>query len=214
MSPRRPRRIPAALRVGRVVHPRTIMLATIITATLATGLSGQDPTRTDLQLARIDSLVGSGQLAEARVALDRWSGAHPRSDVSVSGNDRAASLALTARLARTWTDAEAAWVAVALGYPTAPVAAEAMLRLGQGLLAAPPTPTSRTRAAAYLERLANDYPNSPLRPLGLVWLARAYNETGRRDAACIRLRQSIGIEADSVTLRLLDAERTRTCERR
>jgi TolA-binding protein len=168
----------------------------------------------DAQLVRIDSLVNTGQLAEARVALDRWTNAHPRSDVTVSGNDRAAALVLTGRLARTWSDAETAWVAVALGYPAAPAAAEAMLRLGQGLLAQPASPTSRARAASYLERLASDYPNSPLRPLGFVWLARAYSETGRRDAACIRLRQVGAIAADSITSRLLDTERARVCATR
>lgn len=164
-------------------------------------------------LGHIDSLAAAGNLADARIALDRWNVEHPRGDASVGPNDRARALVLAGRLATDWKTAESAFVATALGYPVAPVTPEAILRLGQGLFIARSSPTSNARAISYLERLLTDYPNSSLRPQGLLWLGRAYFAAGRRDAACARIRQAAGIETDTITARLLDVERVRACIR-
>lgn len=170
------------------------------------------PTATaDRELARIDSLIAADALAEARDRLAAWNSAHSASDASVSGPARALALMLAGRLATTWDAAEQAYIAVALGYPVSPQAPEAMLRLGQGLLAAGRPRDGAARAVAYLERLINDYPNSPFRTQGYLWLARAQDARGRAGAACASLRQAATLPADSALARLITAEIGRIC---
>jgi TolA-binding protein len=187
----------------------TMVVACALNASAQKTPAESDP---DEDLVRIETSIAAARLADARTALAKWNNAHPTGQPGVSGNTRAHALALAGRLATTWGDAEQAWVAVALGYPISPWAPEAMLRLGQGLLAAPAAAAgSATRAVAYLERLVNDYPNSPLRAQGFLWLTRAYAAAGRSGAACARIREAASLRTDSVTNGLIASEQTRVC---
>jgi len=171
----------------------------------ATTIAAQASTRTDPRLERIDSLVRDGRLADARTALDAWNAEHPATDIT-PGNIRAWALLLRARLATSWDRAEEALRAVALGYPVSPHAPEALLLLGQGLLASAavePASNSASRATGYLERLVTEYPATPLRGAALLWLARAYRLGARVTQACARLDEALALELDTQTRRLV-----------
>jgi len=166
--------------------------------------------RIDAGLARVDSLIRADRLDAARTALDEWSATH----TDVPGIDRAEAGLLRGRLARSWTEAEQAFIATAIGYPVTPQAPEALLRLGQGLVAAaipPAEPDAAARAVAYLERLVADYPNSHVRTQAFLWLARALHADGRAAAACRRLDQAPLAAGDSATVSLILYDKRARC---
>lgn len=156
-------------------------------------------------LDRVDSLVTAGHYDEARSTLDQWWSA--RDEFEVPGSDMARALMLRAQLAPDIEAAEPDYLAVVLGYPTSPHAPEALLRLGQGLLAA----GDATRAAAYLERLVADYPGRPQRPRAQLWLARANNAARRPGAACAVARQGIEDTRDPDLRAMLQVEAGASC---
>ena len=156
-------------------------------------------------LDRIDSLVTAGAYDSARTVLDRWWSA--RDEFEVPGSDKARALMLRARLAPDLETAEPDYLAVVLGYPTSPHAPEALLRLGQGLLAT----GDATRAAAYLERLVADYPGRPQRALGLLWLARANTAARRPQSACNAAREGLQSTSDSDLRAMLQVEAGASC---
>ncbi len=163
----------------------------------------------DSGLEQIESLIAADRLEDARAALDEWVRANP----AALSHDRAAAGILRGRLARSWNEAEQALLATALGYPASGDAAQALLRLGQGLLTAARTraePDAGRRAVAYLERLVADYPNTPLRAQAFLWLARALHAQGRTAAACSRLEQAPAAP-DATTAALIEAERQLRC---
>jgi cell division septation protein DedD len=148
----------------------------------------------DSTLAAIDSLVGAGQLEEARIRLEAWLLANPPGRAGATPGANAHALFLKAGLARDWAGAEDALLSVVLGYPTSPDAPGALLLLGKGLVAVASTGTSATaaiRAASYLERLVSDYPGNPLHAEGQLWLARAWTASARSADACNLLRETL-----------------------
>ncbi len=136
-------------------------------------------------LDAVDSLIAAGQYDDARATIERWWSA--RDSFDVPGSDRARALVLRARLQPDPATAEDDYLAVVLGYPTSPHAPEALLRLGQGLLAT----GQAARAAGYLRRLAADYPGRPQHTVGMLWLARAEAAARRNAAACTAAREGL-----------------------
>ncbi len=130
-------------------------------------------------LDRADSLLIAGQYVQARAALADWDRANPAT-ASTESAQRARALHLTARLTTDATQAQELYLTIALSYPTAREAPDALLRLGQSFLAA----RDPRRAALYLERLMNDYPSAPSRSLGFLWLTRAQIAAGNAALAC------------------------------
>lgn len=179
------------------------LLAGLLTLFAAAAVHAQDAT-----LARVDSLTASGRLTEARSTLATWRARHPTGSPAADPAAHAQALFLEGRLA---TDAAAAidsYLAIALAYPTSRNAPAALLRLGQGLLAAGDAP----RAAAYLERLTTDYPLASERPAGLLWLARAHAVTRRPDRACTTARTGLDASsADAAIRALLRTEEEESC---
>lgn len=156
----------------------------------------------DAALASIERLAASGRLTDARADLEQWNQAHPAT-ADVPGAVRAHALLLSARLAVDPAAAEAGYLAVALGYPTTPHAPEALLRLGQGMVIAAEAgmrADGASRGAAFLERLVSDYPGTPHRATGVLWLIRATALGGRSDRACSLARDAItlGLDDDDV----------------
>lgn len=147
---------------------------------LAAPAAGQVPS-----LDAADSLIVAGDYDDARAIIERWWSA--RETFDVPGSDRARALVLRARLQPDPATAEADYLAVVLGYPTSTHAPEALLRLGQGLLAT----GQAARAAGYLRRLAADYPGRPQRTLGMLWLARAESAARRPAAACSAAQEGL-----------------------
>jgi cell division septation protein DedD len=162
--------------------------------------SAQVPT-----LDRVDSLVAAGRYDDARGTLDQWWSAREQFDVP--GSDQARALMLRARLAPDPDAAEPDYLAVVLGYPTSDQAPEALLRLGQGLLAT----GEATRAAAYLERLVADYPGQPQRVPALLWLARANTAARRPAAACTAARAGLRDTRDPDLAAMLRVEESASC---
>lgn len=186
------------IRVMRALRPGVLVLAGVLAP--ATPALGQVPT-----LARVDSLVNAGSYDDARQDLDRWWSA--RDQFVVPGSDMARALMLRARLAPDPATAEPDYLAVVLGYPASEHAPEALLRLGQGLLAT----GDATRAAAYLGRLIADYPGRPQRLTGLLWLARAHAAARRPGPACTAARQGLQDARDPDLATMLRAEVESSC---
>lgn len=166
----------------------------------AAPLAGQQPS-----LPLVDSLMTAGEYDAARSTLvGWWSG---RNEGDVAGSDMARALMLRAQLEPAPRSAESDYLSVVLGYPASPHAAEALLRLGQGLLAT----GDATRAAAYLDRLATDYPGRLQRPVTLLWLARASIAARRADAACRAAREGLEGTQDPILAGMLRAEAGAAC---
>lgn len=154
-------------------------------------------------LQQVDSLLAAGATRAARTDLDRiWADAGRE---RLTAERRAHALFLRAILAADFEAAEGDLLDVVLGHPTTPQAPDALLRLGQGLLAS----GQAARAAEYLQRLIRDYPTSPLRPAGALWLARAQRRTSPPREACNTLGEALTSRAGDDEVRaLLERERT------
>ena len=168
----------------------------LVTMLLASPASAQD-------LDRVEALLLRGRLTDARRSLALWQEQNPRAPT----DQQARALLLSAQLATDASSAADADLALALTYPTSRYAPVALLRLGQGLLAA----QEPERARGYLERLVRDYPNAPDRAEAMLWLARAERATGRGSAACATLRNAATLETGAETAQLIEAEVTRRC---
>lgn len=156
-------------------------------------------------LERVDTLVAAGDYEGARTDLERWWSA--RDQFVVPGSDMARALMLRAQLAPDPAAAEPDYLAVVLGYPASNQAPEALLRLGQGLLAT----GEAARSAAYLGRLVADYPGRPQRLTGLLWLARANAAARRPGPACTAARQGLEDARDPDLAAMLRAEVESSC---
>jgi TolA-binding protein len=130
-------------------------------------------------LERADSLLLAGQYAQARTTLSDWQRANPIG-AQAEPADRAKALYLSARLTTDAVTAQDQYLSLVLSYPTARETPDALLRLGQGFLAA----GDPDKAQGYLERLVNEYPTSPNRIQGYLWLARAQQAARESAAAC------------------------------
>jgi hypothetical protein len=153
-------------------------------------------------LDQVETRVANAELDAARALLHRWRTSHPGADPE----DLARYHLLSARLTSSADTAEDNYLTIALTYPTARVAPEALLRLAQARLAR----GDSAQAIQYLERLLSDYPNSDPRTLGAVWLARARSSSAAKAELCSLLR---GVEpgTNPETVQYLRAELTRFC---
>jgi cell division septation protein DedD len=157
-------------------------------------------------LDRIEAMVARGSYAEARSTLEQWW-------KSASGGDKAPAplkargLSLRARLSTDPRAAEQDYLAIALGYPTAPEAPGALLALGQLLYTLGELP----RAETYLARLAADYPRRPERPAALLWLARTRIAAGKGESACAAVRDALSAAPDPELAGLLQTEQSAAC---
>jgi hypothetical protein len=163
-------------------------------------LEAQVPT-----LDRVESLVAAGEYEAARTAIEAWwAAAQTR-----RGAEQARGLMLRAQLARDPAAAEPHYLSIVLGYPIAPEAPRALLRLGQGLLAA----GDHTRAAGYLQRFVADYPGHPERTIGLLWLARARNAARQSGTACGAIREGMLDTRDPDLVAMFRVEEAIACGR-
>ncbi|MEX0890838.1 MAG: SPOR domain-containing protein [Gemmatimonadota bacterium] len=154
-------------------------------------------------LARVEALLQAGRISDARARLADWRAAE---EAGAHARLRARALLLEARLATDREAAEAAYMGVVYGYPAAPEAADALLRLGQGAL----TAAEATRAVGYLERLVRDYPGTAARTTGLLWLARAHRADGHATLACEAAGRAVAA-ADGALRPLAQAARAAAC---
>src|SRR5687768_14274246 len=129
-------------------------------------------------LDRVDSLIAQGRARDARVALQEWQRTSESSTIDAA--QRARGLYLTARLTEDATQAQEKYLNVALSYPTSREAPEALLRLGQALLAAGEAP----RSATYFDRVIRDYPKAAAHSEAYLWLTRSQLMAGNARAAC------------------------------
>ncbi|HEY8468106.1 MAG TPA: SPOR domain-containing protein [Longimicrobiales bacterium] len=183
---------------------RTLALLTL-GALAPAALAAQPPS-----LDQAEQLIARGEYAAARELLERWWREEPAANATVTPTARPRALLLRARLATDPAAAEQDYLALTLGYPSSPEAAEALLRLGQGLLAA----GQPSRAIVYLERLARDHPLSPHRALGLLWLARARRAAGLPGPACEAVTEAATLGGSSAELaELIRSEQVASCRR-
>lgn len=171
-------------------------------------LAAAGPARAqDGTLERVQNLIATGRLTEARNTLAQWERQNADPAAAVSSDDRARALYLNGLLMTDAKAAEDAFVGVALSYPSSPVAPEALLRLGQSLYTAGET----LRAIDYLQRLRYDYPAAPQRATGMLWLARAQLAMGEAAAACGTARESLLATTNQNVRTLIELERDRAC---
>lgn len=181
-------------------RPTLACLACIILALSPVVGAAQTPS-----LDRVEQLMQSGQYQQARQAISQWWSATP----DPGPGDAARAHLLQGRLTVDPDSAETDYLAIALGFPTQPQAAEALLRLGQLLV----IKGDVQRAQGYLQRLAADYPGSDLRGPGLLWLARAYNIGGHRPQACNAARLGLRDSGSNPDLAsLLHVEEASACQ--
>jgi cell division septation protein DedD len=162
-------------------------------------LAAQRPT-----LERVDSLIAAADYETARATIEAW--AARRSD-RMTGAQQARGLMLRAQLAGSPAEAEPHYLAIILGYPVAPEAPRALLRLGQGLLVA----GEPARAVGYLQRFVADYPGHPERTMGLLWLARARTAARESPAGCAAARQGLADTRDPDLVAMLRVEEDAAC---
>src|SRR5690606_38037875 len=153
------------------------------------------------------NMIATGRLTEARHALTARGRQASLPCSTATSDDRARALCLLAAHSGDAKAAEEAFIGVVLSYPSSPVAAEALLRLGQGHY----TAGDHERAIMYLERLRSDYPRSPERETGLLWLTRAQLATGDAALACGTARQSLFGTTNANVRTLIELERDRAC---
>jgi tetratricopeptide (TPR) repeat protein len=187
----------------RLAAALALVLGTGLTAGLAVDAAAQES-----RLDRVEELVAGGAYADARATLTTWW--ESREAAGAGGAERARALMLRARLAPDPAAAEADYLAIVLGYPISPHAPQALLRLGQGLLAT----DEPTRAIGYLKRLVADYPGRPERAAGLLWLGRAQSAARQFADACDSYREGIRDGADAALLAMLRAEEPVACAAR
>ncbi|HEX6939739.1 MAG TPA: SPOR domain-containing protein [Longimicrobiales bacterium] len=174
-------------------------------ALIAVALVGAPALAQERELDRVESLINAGEYAAARAAIEEWwRAAEDGRDAAAEA--RARAHLLRARLTPDPRTAERDYLAVALGHPTSSHAAQALLSLGQGLLAT----GDIARAALYLKRLVDDYPTSPLRPIGQLWLVRTLRIDGATAAACTHARAGT---TDAAIAALLRREEAMVCPR-
>lgn len=161
----------------------------------------------DGRLERVHNLIATGRLTEARNTLVQWERDNAASSSTATSDDRARALYLAGVLSTDAQAAEDAFIGVVLSYPSAPVAPEALLRLGQGLY----TAGENDRAITYLERLRSDYPRSPHRETGMLWLTRAQLARGDAATACGTARESLFGTTNENVRTLIELERDRAC---
>jgi cell division protein FtsN len=161
----------------------------------------------DRTLERVHNMIATGRLTEARNTLTEWQRENGDPGSDATPDDRARALYLTGALSTDAKAAEDAFIGVVLGYPSSPVAPEALLRLGQSFYAAGET----DRALTYLQRLRSDYPASPQRETGMLWLTRAQLASGNAAAACGTARETLFRTTNENVRTLIEIERDRAC---
>jgi cell division protein FtsN len=161
----------------------------------------------DRTLERVHNMIATGRLTEARNTLNEWQRENDDPRSAATPDDRARALYLTGALSTDAKAAEDAFTGVVLGYPSSPVAPEALLRLGQSFYAAGET----DRALTYLQRLRSDYPASPQRETGMLWLTRAHLASGNPAAACGTARETLFRTTNENVRTLIEIERDRAC---
>jgi cell division septation protein DedD len=143
---------------------------------------------------RAQRLVNDGNGAEGRALLDSLLNAtEPRSAAE------AEVLFQRATIAESWDQAQRDYLRVMLEHERSPRAAAAMLRLAQGELAR----GDRAAALRYLERLASEAPDSPLRGEAGVWHGRLLIDRGAREQGCAVLRTTRA-RVDSTAIELVN----------
>lgn len=118
-------------------------------------------------LDQAEANIAVGATADARALLQKWQ----REGSNGARNNQEEQARFHALLARTFMHADNAqdhYLTVALNYPTAKPAPEALLRLAQ----ADAMRGDTARALGYLERLLANYPNSEQLPLARQWQTR------------------------------------------
>lgn len=180
---------------------RAVIIGTLAFPAVAVSIAAAQAATLD----RVDSLIADARYDEARAALQTWWSA--RDNANAPGAERARALMSRARLTADPAAAEEDFLAIVFGYPHSPQAPEALLRLGQGLLAT----GDPTRAAGYLQRLVADYPGRPERTLGLLWSARANLAARQLRAACTAARDGLADTRDPDLLAMLRIEEAAAC---
>lgn len=155
-------------------------------------------------LDHAEARITSGQFTEARGLLQRWRRENPTA-ARTAQEQQARYHLLVARVTTNADTAEYNYLTVAVDFPTSRVAPEALLRLAQ----ARSTRGDTTEAASYLQRLLSDYPESELRPMGAVWLARL--KAKGQDAAVCEVFRNVSQGTNPETITYFKAEQKRVC---
>ena len=184
---------PTALRAVLLVS--FVVVVSILSATEASAqMTSADSAARRSVFQRAQRLVNDGNGAEGRALLDSLLNAtEPRSA------GEAEVLFQRATIAESWEQAQRDYLRVMLEHDRSPRAAAAMLRLAQGELAR----GDRVAALRYLERLASEAPESPLRGEAGVWHGRLLIDRGARDQGCAVLRTTRA-RVDSTAIELVN----------
>ena len=163
------------------------VVAVVVAAALALGaaaapVAAQDTTlaaQRSAALQRAQRLVNDGSGPEGRALMDSLlNRTEPRSP------EEAEILFWRATLAESWDQAQRDYLRVMLEHERSPHAGAAMLRLAQGEIVR----GDRDAALRYLERIAREAPNSPVRGEAGLLHGRTLFDRGDRASGCAVLR--------------------------
>lgn len=155
---------------------RGALLRLLLACLPVVGVWAQASSPLDDAMARARRLVNEGAGAAGRAVVDSALAA------AVPGStDEATALFWRASLAETWESAQRDYLRLMLDFDGSAIAGEAMLRLAQGELVR----GDREAALQYLERLARETPNAPVRAEAAVWQGRLLLEQGDTTACAV-----------------------------
>ncbi len=159
------------------VRAVVVVATVVVSATAARAQAAPDSVSP--QIRRAQRLVNDGNGAEGRAVLDSILNAtEPQSP------EEAEALFWRATLAESWEQAQKDYLRLMLEHERSVYAGRAMLRLAQGELAR----GDRDAALRYLERLATETPESPVRGEAGLWHGRLLLDRGAREEGCLVLR--------------------------
>lgn len=186
----------------RISHALITVMAMVL---LPPDVRAQD-TRQRTLLDDAETLIGAGELSEARVTLERWRRQNPNAP-RIDQEQQARYHLLSARLTTDADSAEEAYLTVAVEYASTRYAPHALLRLAQARHARGDSP----RAINYLQRLLNDYPSTDQRAWATIWLARVQPAgAGNTALLCAALR-GVNPGTNPEVIEHLKNETTRAC---
>lgn len=141
---------------------RGVALLALLLAAWVTPLDAQAPPALD----RVEELVRSGNTEEARAALLSWWASE---GARAARRDVQRGLWLRGRLTVDPVQAQVDFRRLVIEFPGGPWSDQALFRLAQAAWAS----GDAAGAAAHVDRLAREYPTSPVRREAEAWLAEA-----------------------------------------
>lgn len=187
----------------RVLRCAALMGVAALCAPFAASAAQEQPSPAVVQAAsRARTLVEAGDGAAARTLLDSLVNAQ-----STGSANLAEALYWRATLSERVSESEIDWKRIAIEAPLSARTPDALVRLGELEVLRGRTASART----YFERVTRDFPDTPQRVKGTLWVARSWFDDRDAPKACAALSTLRGVAVPDGELRLQNEEMGRRC---